>query len=192
MDYYELLGVGRNATQEEVAAAYRRQAMLYHPDRHPEDPAQAAEKFKEIAKAFEVLNDPGKRDMYDRGKLPDKPNAPPKPTKRKYNKYTRPKPYYDPVTQRWYDSPEAKAKSAQAGPLYQPRPLSDYTPAPPKFDIWGKPLTKEEQEEWVRQQATPGMWAQPKPYRPPPPGTEGHFFDAYSNQYTDSGEPDIR
>jgi len=64
-DYYEVLGVDRNATQEEIKRAYRKQALKYHPDRNPGD-KEAEEKFKEAAEAYEVLSDPEKRARYDR------------------------------------------------------------------------------------------------------------------------------
>jgi len=64
-DYYEILGVPRNATQAEISEAYRKLALKYHPDRNPNDP-DAVAKFKEAAEAFEVLNDPEKRARYDR------------------------------------------------------------------------------------------------------------------------------
>lgn len=62
-DYYEVLGVGRDASLEEIKRAYRRLAMEYHPDRNP-DP-EATEKFKEASEAFEVLADDDKRRIYD-------------------------------------------------------------------------------------------------------------------------------
>jgi molecular chaperone DnaJ len=63
-DYYEVLGVSRKASTEEVKRAFRRLAMRYHPDRNNEDGAEA--KFKEIGEAYEVISDPEKRAAYDR------------------------------------------------------------------------------------------------------------------------------
>ena len=64
-DYYEVLGVSRTATKEEIRKAYRKLAMQYHPDRNPGD-KEAEEKFKEAAEAYEVLSDDNKRAKYDR------------------------------------------------------------------------------------------------------------------------------
>lgn len=64
-DYYEILGVDRNATQDEIKKAYRKLALKYHPDRNP-DNKEAEEKFKEAAEAYDVLGDADKRAKYDR------------------------------------------------------------------------------------------------------------------------------
>ena len=64
-DFYEVLGVGKNATADELKKAYRKQAMQFHPDRNPGDKA-AEEKFKEAAEAYEVLTDANKKAKYDR------------------------------------------------------------------------------------------------------------------------------
>ena len=64
-DYYEVLGVGKDATEQDIKGAYRRLALKYHPDRNPDDPT-AEEKFKEASEAYSVLSDAQKRAAYDR------------------------------------------------------------------------------------------------------------------------------
>ena len=64
-DYYEVLGVGKNATDAEIKKAYHKLAMKYHPDKNPGDKT-AEEKFKEANEAYEILSDPDKKDKYDR------------------------------------------------------------------------------------------------------------------------------
>jgi molecular chaperone DnaJ len=65
-DYYKILGVGKNATDEEIKKAYRKLARRYHPDRNPGD-KPAEERFKQVSQAHDVLSDPDKRKEYDRG-----------------------------------------------------------------------------------------------------------------------------
>lgn len=75
-DYYEILGVDRKASLEEIKKAYRNLAKKYHPDLNPNNRKEAEEKFKEIAEAYEVLSDPQKRAQYDRfGKVGNIPNT---------------------------------------------------------------------------------------------------------------------
>src|SRR6266513_5054805 len=64
-DYYEVLGVGRTATDEEIKRSYRKLAVKFHPDKNPEHP-HAEEKFKELGEAYDVLMDEQKRAAYDR------------------------------------------------------------------------------------------------------------------------------
>eukprot|EP00451_Oxyrrhis_marina_P028781 CAMPEP_0204359662 /NCGR_PEP_ID=MMETSP0469-20131031/37433_1 /ASSEMBLY_ACC=CAM_ASM_000384 /TAXON_ID=2969 /ORGANISM="Oxyrrhis marina" /LENGTH=98 /DNA_ID=CAMNT_0051347743 /DNA_START=47 /DNA_END=340 /DNA_ORIENTATION=+ len=64
-DYYDLLGVPKDADEDTLKKAYRKMAIKWHPDKNPENKEAATEKFKKIAEAYEVLRDPQKRQIYD-------------------------------------------------------------------------------------------------------------------------------
>eukprot|EP00124_Ichthyophonus_hoferi_P002654 Ihof_evm6s190 gene=Ihof_evmTU6s190 len=66
VDYYEVLGVARDATEEQIKKAYRRLALQYHPDKNPDNKKEAETKFKEVGEAYEVLSDAEKRTIFDR------------------------------------------------------------------------------------------------------------------------------
>lgn len=63
-DYYEILGIKKGASEEEIKKAYRKQALRYHPDKNKSPGAE--DKFKEIAEAYDVLSDAKKKDIFDR------------------------------------------------------------------------------------------------------------------------------
>ena len=64
-DYYEVLGLQKGASEEEIKKAFRKMAMKYHPDKNPGN-KEAEEKFKEVNEAYSVLSDPDKKSKYDR------------------------------------------------------------------------------------------------------------------------------
>jgi len=69
-DYYAVLGVAKTATADEIRRAYKQQALRHHPDKNPGNVEEATAKFKLVAEAYSILNDPAKRAAYDGGKLP--------------------------------------------------------------------------------------------------------------------------
>lgn len=91
MDYYEILGVARNATQEEIKKAYRKLAMAYHPDRNPGD-KEAENKFKQVQEAYDALTN-GKTVRYRY--TPPKPPPKPKPKKTETKVYRSDMHIYD-------------------------------------------------------------------------------------------------
>ena len=66
-DYYEILGVPKDASEDQIRRAYKKLAIKWHPDKHENDKREAEEKFKEISEAYSVLSDPKKKNEYDNG-----------------------------------------------------------------------------------------------------------------------------
>ncbi|XP_043104093.1 dnaJ homolog subfamily B member 2 isoform X2 [Puntigrus tetrazona] len=75
VDYYDVLGVSRHASPDDIKKAYRKLALRWHPDKNPDNKEEAEKKFKEIAEAYEVLSDKSKRDAYDRYGRADTPSS---------------------------------------------------------------------------------------------------------------------
>src|SRR3954454_9639910 len=63
--YYEILEVSKDATQEEIKKSYRKLVLKHHPDKNPNNREEAEKKFKEVSKAYQILSDPGTRNLYD-------------------------------------------------------------------------------------------------------------------------------
>jgi len=112
-DYYQILGVSRVATQEEIKRAFRRLAIAYHPDRNP---SREAESFiKEIIEAYQVLEDPVQRQRYDElieGNFPLEREKPARPHRDPYYRRQPPNPHYRSEKQRMLDMMQANMKYA--------------------------------------------------------------------------------
>jgi len=89
VNYYELLQVNKNASQDEIASAFRKLIKQHHPDRYsdPEEKAEAEKLFQKITAAFNVLKDPEKRTIYDRGLASDNENVKQTDTKEQANQF---------------------------------------------------------------------------------------------------------
>src|SRR5271170_8365763 len=66
LEFYEVLGVAREASADQIKSAYRKAALQWHPDRNPENKTEAEENFRQASEAYAVLSDPQKRPLYDR------------------------------------------------------------------------------------------------------------------------------
>ena len=116
-NYYEILGVPKTATADEIKKAYRTLAFKYHPDRNPGD-AAAEEKFKQISAAYDVLSDESKRRNYDLGGYSDNAysyanNQSQQQYQRQYQ-YTYQNPFGDDNFWEWFNSAQFRGRNQQA------------------------------------------------------------------------------
>jgi curved DNA-binding protein CbpA len=168
MSYYDTLGVARTATPEDIKKAYRAMAFKYHPDQNRDDP-QAETKFKDCNEAYEVLIDFQKRHIYD-SRLPR-----PKPGKLKGRKGQKPSFRNEDERLDWI-----RANDPNLG-------VQVYDAPPPKFDIWGNPLS----ETQPRPHHGPNKGRSPAPLRSNKFPKTG-FIDIFSGQYMSGEQPNIR
>ena len=132
-DFYERLGISRNASAEQIRKAYRQKSLLFHPDRNLDKVKWAEEKFKEISEAYETLYDAARRKEYDR-RNPQKFNR----QKAQQQPQKKNKPPTDPE--------ERSVWIAQ----HDPNMGHIIDAPPPRFDIWGQPI--EQEKNWDSQQ----------------------------------------
>ncbi|KAI3977987.1 hypothetical protein MKX01_032364 [Papaver californicum] len=135
VDYYNMLKVSRNASDENLKKAYRRLAMRWHPDKNPNNKKEAESKFKQISQAYDVLSDPQKRQIYDlygadallSGDIPDSYNSTPPPPPPPSSSSNR---YYHHSQQQHHPTanatpppppPPASSSSNRQNSTYQPR-----------------------------------------------------------------------
>lgn len=172
MDYYEILGVNRNATSDDIAKAYRKMAFKYHPDQCKS--ASAADKFKLVNEAYCTLIDVNKRAIYN-SRLPKVRVKPVKKTKS----------MTDSERYAYYKSNDPNLNGS-----------SKEVVIPPKFDIWGKPLSLEEQKQWIidNTRETIVYYSPKKKQYTPPPQTRSssHFVDVFEKYYEKNSQPDLR
>lgn len=174
MTYYEILGVSREFTEQELQGAYRKLAIQHHPDKNRGNEKEATEKFKQIQEAYSVLSDQQKRIRYD-AKLPT-----PKPKKANPKKPT--------VVPKGKDFSEFVATN-------DPNLGRVWDAEPPKFDIWGQPIP-EEQRAMMREEnrEPPGLFDSKGKMRrkSPKPKPKDDFIDVYAKFYAKDDSPSIR
>jgi curved DNA-binding protein CbpA len=186
MDYYQILGIPRDATHEDIVKAYRQAALKHHPDKNLDNPDEAAQQFKKCAEAFETLSDKGKKHQYD--------------SKHRTTKFKRP----------------SRKRPKGTDFFNDPNLGNIKTPKAPLYDIWGNKMTPRQRAEWEKNAATEGMSDEdlndlhrkqkeamekalkpkvhnPNPPPPPPPrNPKDGFLDAFANEYLDGNSPYLR
>lgn len=160
MDFYEILEVSRNATQEEIKKAYRRIALESHPDRNIGN-EDAEQRFKKATEAYDTLSDINLRSQYDMRSRQTKFNF------RNPNPQPNPQPKPD--------------NGARSGKVVK-RDLHIQDAPPPKFDLWGNPLSVSEQREWDKYNKIDvrKLHSKKDKYK------EGGWVDVFASQYSDN------
>ena len=179
MSHYETLGVAPTATQEQIIQAYRKLALVYHPDRNLANPTEASIKFKKITEAFDVLKDKTKRQLYD----VKNPSVRKQKQKQDQEQATKTKKNYK-STLEWVADNDPNLGNIKDG-------------TPPARDIWGNPLTPEQRRQWIEdnkdvlyydKKSHKSRRTQPKPKPKRGPG----FIDIFAKDYIDSESPHLR
>ena len=114
-NYYDILGVSKTATADEIKKAYRTLAFKYHPDRNPGN-AEAEEKFKQISAAYDVLSDESKRRQYDMGYSTDSYSSSQTTGNQQYQRqyqYTYSNPFGDDNFWEWFNSAQFRSRNQQ-------------------------------------------------------------------------------
>jgi hypothetical protein len=170
MDFYELLNVPRTATADELKHAYKVLAVKWHPDKHPvETKNEAEKKMKEINEAYSVLSDFDKRRKYDK-------INPVRVAKKK--KASKPRPPINPE--------ERMEWIKKNDPNFGRGTIVD-SPAP-KVDVWGQPIAPRQQEQWKQSNREI-----PKPPKKKPVLKEKDMFiDTHKKYYVDDAVPNLR
>ena len=112
-NYYEILGVSKNATADEIKKAYRTLAFKYHPDRNPGN-AEAEEKFKQISAAYDVLGDEAKRRNYDLGGYSESTYSNAQSQYQRQYQYTYSNPFGDENFWEWFNGSQFRSRNQQA------------------------------------------------------------------------------
>ncbi len=112
-NYYEILGVSKNATADEIKKAYRTLAFKYHPDRNPGN-AEAEEKFKQISVAYDVLGDEAKRRNYDLGGYSESSYSNANSQYQRQYQYTYSNPFGDENFWEWFNGAQFRSRNQQA------------------------------------------------------------------------------
>ena len=119
-NYYDILGVSKNATADEIKKAYRTLAFKYHPDRNQGNP-EAEEKFKQISAAYDVLGDEAKRRQYDMGSYSNSYSTAGSQTQQQYQRqyqYTYSNPFGDENFWEWFNGAQFRSRNQQTQNSY--------------------------------------------------------------------------